>query len=313
MLAVIEAYDRVTHRVLLQTMRGTVWVAAALAGCTGAGLDRAGRLDSLVTDGNELYYLRDDEIMRGDGRRIASGAERTRALALDDGYVYALDSNGSVARYPRDGGSRQELLPPDGVWHSDVHLAVDSTNVYELAIDTDNDLFLPEVTVSYRIVAKAGGDATVVDPERVVISRITGDGVRGFGLRWRLGSTVTTDIVELGAEEGRSIMPMPDNGFGMQLVGGSLYVLGFDGLWRVDANGLAWVHDEVPSHIATRGAELFGIVGAAGDEGCRVLALGTKRCLYEGEPGEIAFVRDSLYFTYFDRDQWVLDTLDGTN
>lgn len=257
--------------------------------------------------------MRDDEIVRGDGQRIGSGAHRTRALALDDACVYALGSDGGVARYPRAGGAQELLLPPDGGWHSNVHFAVDATNVYELAIDTTDDLLLPTTTVSYRRVAKTGGDITVVDPDRVVLSSIAGDGVRGFGLRWRLGSTLTSDIVELGSEGGTAIMPMPDNGFGVQVVGGSLYVLGFDGLWRVDEAGLVLVHDDPPRHIATSGAELFGIVGGAGDEGCRVLALGTKRCMYDGEVKEIAFARDSLYLTYWDGDGWVLDSVEVRN
>lgn len=231
----------------------------------------------------------------------------TRALALDGSDLYALSSDGGIVRYSRGGGSPEPLLVPDGIWHSNVNLALDERNVYELAIDTDADLLFPTTTVSYRVVAKDTGAVTVIDPSREVISRITGDGEHGYGLRWRHGDTLTNDIVELAVDGGKSIMPMPDDGFGVQLVGGSLFVLAYNGLWRVDAGTVSLVFDDVPSAIVSHGTELIGVVGGAGDDVCRVIALESRRCIYAGDVGDIAVANDALYFTYRDGDEWVLD------
>lgn len=279
-----------------------------LAGCTQPGIDRAERLHELATDGEDLYYVRDDSIVRGDGHVIADGVEHVRSLVVDGPYLYALTARGQLDRYSRDGGVREQLLAADAQWHGDLRFAHDRTHAYVLAIDTTGDLLLPTSTVTYRNVSKATGEVIVGDLAERLFIDVTGDGNTAYGYLRRSGDRWTDEIVQLTAGAPIPLMPMPRDSFDLKAVAGSLFVRAFDGLRRVEGSGLTRVLDDVPSRIIAEAGELYVHVNRDDrDDGCEVLAVGSARCVHAGAASEIAIVRGELYITYNDSGETVLD------
>lgn len=291
----------------VQAMRSVLPLIAALSGCTASGIDRADKLGHLASDGNGLYYVRNDKIVSIDGTLIGSAGD-PMSLVVDGSSIYAVSHGGGLDRYARDGSHQARLLEPGGTWFASVRFGLDAANAYMLTIDTSDSLLLPTSTVTYRTIANDTGQVVVPDLSRELLVDVTGDGNRAFGYRRRDGETWTDQIVELSSSGSTVLLPMPHDGIRLQAVAGSLYVLAYSGLWRVDADGLVQVFRDVPNAIVSDGHTLYGRFSADDrTDGCRVVEAESERCLYSDELNEMAIFDGALYFTYPDSGEWVLD------
>jgi len=297
---------------------------AVLAGCAADDdyLARAEALDALASDGAQVYYVRDDELVREDGTALGAGASSARSMVVDATHAYLVQAGG-LYRYPIGGGAKQALFAPDADFSGEPVLVQDAHHVYVLTTKTEADWFGKTVTITLGVVTKDGGLPVIRDNRDELVVDLAGDGERVFGVRKRVvDSDFVYDIVELGdTAPSRLIWTWPTaNVTGIFAGLGAIYVRAHDGLWRLDPTGAStpeWLSPEPPRTIELDDRALYIQPSHAREASCgliRQTADGSSRCLLA--PGfaipEMALVGDYLYYTKLVDDQYELHRIATT-